>query len=92
MSTVHTSSRGIGKFSETPASRAAGHPGEPLYEFSEIADKLGVDLGRLRGLARHHGGIPSWKRNTVPTSGKRTRYRLSDAKKWWASLPEGVRK
>lgn len=60
-------------------------PGEPLYTLPEIAQRMGVKFELLRRRATMNGGLHPWKE----TSRGRNTYRLSDARRWWATFTEG---
>lgn len=70
----------------------SGHPGEPLYTLDEIADKLHVDEGNLRGMLHWHSGLVPWMsakskgRGNGSVRSHKNLYRLSDARKWWREV------
>lgn len=59
-------------------------PGEPLYSLPEIADRLGVGYELIRRRATMNGGLRPWQE---ANKGKNF-YRLSDARRWWATFEE----
>lgn len=66
------------------------HPREPLYTLTEIADRLGTTMLHVRALMASHPGLKAW--HAKGSVARSNLYRLSDAKRWWASLPEDKRK
>lgn len=71
-----------------------GNPGEPLFTFDEIADKIGLRSANLAALLHWHPGLTPWSiagRGNRTIGAERRLYRLSDAKKWWWQLPVEVR-
>ena len=77
---------------QTRAQRAATNPGEPLYSVSEIADRLGIEEATLRSLLCHFPGLKYWRKGSSSSSALHHHmYRLSDARLWWATVPEKSR-
>lgn len=68
----------------------SGYPGEPLYTLDEIADRLPMPYPRLRAMLSHHPGLKAWRRVGGGTTARMLQnlYRLSDARRWFATLPE----
>lgn len=62
-----------------PHPNKAGNPGEPLYRFDEIAQRLGTSAAALHAAntGRQTDHLPFWR------GGPPRLYRLSDARKWW---------
>ena len=67
-------------------------PREPLYTFAEVADRLGVSDRRLGAISSAHPGLS----HVESTPGcymkaKNKRYRMSEARRWWAGLPQHLK-
>ena len=62
---------------------------EPLYTFTEIAERLGTTTQRLRGLGMNHQGLTSVKSTPggMQVRPDRPKFRLSTARAWWAAIP-----
>jgi len=69
------------------ANPGAGNPGEPLYTQAELADRLKMQQAKLHGLMAKHPGLKHWHYHCNPSRSPHL-YRLSDARKWLASLPK----
>lgn len=77
----------------------ANHPGEPLYINAELTLRLGLEPRVLQGLRHAHPGLVPWVATGERMPGMFTkdgamrndRFRMSDVKRWWATLPEDIR-
>lgn len=78
--------RQLGSFSK----RNSCKPGEPLFTAQEVASKFGITTAKLHGLRAHNPGLESWSQLNS-AAGCRTYFRLSDARRWWATIPEEKR-
>ena len=63
---------------------------EPLYNMTEIAERLGVNRFSISALSRAYGAIkPEFDRSS--NHQRKAQFRLSAAMRWWESIPTEVR-